>query len=511
MNDFHDSTRSIIKEVSQMATHISRELVEKTYQKALTFFQEIAAIPHPSGHEEKIADYLVDFAKKRNLTYKRTEDVILDKKTHNVIIYKEGSAGRETEDLVVLQAHIDMVYQKDEGLEHDMLLDSIHTYIEGNHLSAKGTTLGADDGIGVAFMLALMDDEEISHPPIEALFTSDEEDGMTGIRAITAEHIHGKRLINIDSEDEGVFYYGCAGGVSGDLSLPLEYEEVVDAYATINISVKGLLGGHSGVEINKARANAHKLLGRTIERILAESCLKIVSVAGGNKSNVITREASAVVVVPSENLSQVTEIILKAQNDFVHEYQGIDDGIVVLVSEVERAHVSLSYDTSKKIIQALLLLPDGVHSWHPTIEGLVGTSSNIGILTQSEDSVRIVVHIRSFFASKKYFLLDQVKAIAALVGAKLEVSSDYPDWEPNTNSKLMSLFDDTYQEIFHQKPVFMSIHAGLETGFMSKVFPDMDMISCGPTITGAHTTEETLHLDTTHKTIELLLYVLAKM
>ena len=494
-----------------MVDTVSTQLVEKTYQKTMKFFQDLCDIPHSSGHEEKLADYLVAFAIARNLKYKRTTDVELGKQTHNVIIYKEGSKGRENEDIVVFQAHIDMVYQQDKGLNLDYLTDPIQTVIDGNTMSAVGTTLGADDGIGVAYMLAIMDDPEISHPPIEALFTSDEEDGMTGIRVITDEYITGKRLINIDSEDEGVFYYGCAGGVSGDVVLTVQFDEIPASYGTYTLGVKGLLGGHSGVEIHKGHANAHKLLARTMERILKVSCMKVVEIHGGNKSNVITREASVVIAIPTENLAEVSKIVQTAQDDFNHEYHGIESGIEVSLHSEEAASLSLTYDSGHALVRALLLIPDGVHSWHPVIKDLVGTSSNIGILKLEGDQITIGCHIRSFFASKKYYLLDQVQAVAAILGAEVDVHSDYPDWEPNPDSSLMTLFDETYHDLFDQKPVFMSIHAGLETGFMSKRFPDMDMISCGPTITGAHTTEETLHLDTVKKTMELLLHVVARL
>ena len=495
-----------------MSMQARKTQVETVYRRTLHFFQEICKIPHESGNEEAIADFLVDFAKKENLPFLRTTDVINGKQTHNVIITKPGSVGYESLEPLVLQAHMDMVCQKVSDSTHNFATDPLPVRIEGDKMMADGTTLGADDGIGVACMLAFLESKEISHPPLEALFTSDEEEGMSGAMAITEEMLKGRRLINIDSGEEGIFTYGCAGGLNADVTLPISYEPTPVGYDFLGVEISGLQGGHSGAEIHKGHANAHKLLGRVLDAMQRKSDIRLVSLWGGDKRNVITREAGVVVCVPMTEISDLKEVIAEQQAIFLHEYESLEPTIVLSAKEALTARKVLSKDTTTKLITLLLAIPNDVHSMHNNVAGLVGTSCNLGLISQEENHIFLSSHIRSFHDSKKWYVYYQIKRLAEAVGASCSHGSDYPHWEPNLNSDLMKRFRVAFAQTFPDKtPRFESIHAGLECGFISKRFPTMDMISCGPDITGAHTPEETLYLDSTKRTVELLLNVMGQM
>lgn len=496
-----------------MSKQTPKPLVETISNRTFHYFREISQIPRGSGKEQAVADYLTAFAGKNNFSFKRSTEVIKERQTCDVVIYKPGTLGYESLDTVVLQAHFDMVCQKTKDSAHNFDTDPIEIIMNGNQMTANGTTLGADDGIGVALMLAILESQDISHPPIEAFFTSDEEDGMTGVVAVTGEMISGRRLINIDSEDEGVFTYGSAGGIDANVILPITYEPTPDNFTFLHIEVAGLMGGHSGVEIHKGRANAHLLLARVLGAIEDLYALRLVSVHGGDKRNVITREAGAVIGIASENVSGIKKLAEEQRSIFAHEYESIETNIQITVNQDSLTHSQvISAETTDKFIMALLTLPNDIHSMHNNVENLVGTSCNIGIILQDEESFSFCSHIRSFHHSKKLYVLDKFRRIARLLGARFSDGNDYPVWEPNLDSDLIKRFKYAYENTFtDKKPHFESIHAGLECGFISKKFPDMDMISCGPTITGAHTPEEMLDIDSTKRTIELLLNILTQM
>ena len=498
-----------------MNTKVSKELANKLHELSIHYFRELSKIPRGSGKEQKAADYLVEFAKERGLSYRQTTDIINNKQTCTVVIYKPGSAGFEDAKPLALQAHIDMVCQKDADSDHDFEKDPIDIIVEGNVMRANKTTLGADNGIGVGIILAFLDSDEISHPPLEALFTSDEEDGMSGIIAVTPDMVSGRRLINIDSGDEGQFTYGSAGGINCDVSLAVTYESLPKDCSLVEVGISGLLGGHSGVEIDKGRANAHVLLARTLNHIQKNVPLQISSLEGGDKRNVITPKAKAVVAIPTQELDAAKKAIEESNQHFKHEYTDIETSLEVTLSECSNdasAKKVLSRDLSQKIIATMMLAPNDVMAMHNQISGLVGTSCNLGMVSLDDSHFRLLSSIRSSHLSKKYFIVEKFKAIAHLLGADFSTSGEYPSWEPNVKSPLLKTFREVYEKTFSdKKPGFDSIHAGLECGFISEKFPGMDIISCGPTMDDVHSPKECLYLDTNLRVVELLLNVMLNM
>lgn len=499
--------------------NVTDRIVKVTNERVFHYFKEISKIPRGSNNEQAVADYLVAFAKERGFEVRRCDVPVDDRTAHDVVICKPATSGYEGFAPLILQSHIDMVCQKVPGSTHDFTKDPIKLVEKDGKMTADGTTLGADDGIGVACMLAILESSELAHPPIEALFTSDEEDGMAGAIAVTSDLVKGNRLINIDTETEGVMYYGCAGGVDANFKLPIRHQPVPTDTAFLQIELSGLLGGHSGVEIHKKRANAHILMARTLRAIQDECPMQLIAFTGGDKRNVITRSAGALVGVDAANVQKVTDLVAAQETVFQHEYDGIEmtpegDSAIVLTIKPsgEKPTMALADDSADVFIRMVLVMPNAVQAMHGKVEGLVETSCNLGIIRQEEDSIYLCSLIRSFFRSKKLYVLDQMRQLAKLAGAEFSAANDYPDWEPNLSSELMARFGKAYASAFPSREAeFMSIHAGLECGYFTQKFPQMDMIACGPTITGAHTPEETLYIDSTEKVVRLLLTVLAQM
>ena len=496
---------------------VSKDIVNKLHQQSLYFFTELSKYPRGSGKEEKAADFLVEFAKERGLSYKRTTDVVNNKQTCTVIIYKPGSAGYEETAPLILQAHFDMVCQKEPESTHDFEKDPIEIIIEGNIMKANKTTLGADNGVGCGLMMAFLDSDEISHPPLEAVFTSDEEDGMSGIIAVTSDMLLGRRMINIDSNEEGKFTYGCAGGINCDIYFPVSYEPLPASYVLLKIKITNLLGGHSGSEIHKGRANAHLLLARVLTNIQKNVSLGIASLEGGDKRNVIPREASAVIAVPELSKGMVGNIVTEITQAFADEYKDIEPEMEVNLSEglVDASVIPgkvLDQTSTEKVIALMMAVPNDVIAMHNQIEGLVGTSCNLGSILLDESLFRVLSSIRSAYGSKKEYMVDKFESIAKLSGASFSTSGGYPGWEPNVDSVLMKTFKEIYEATFtDKKPEFEAIHAGLECGFISEKFPGIDIISCGPTIDDLHSPQERLHIDTNPRVVELLLNVMLSM
>jgi dipeptidase D len=506
-----------------MGVEISGELVKKIHERTIHYFKDkICAVPHGSGKEEKITDWLVEFADEAGLSCRRGDEVVNGKRTYNVVIKKPGTAGYERFGAVVLQSHIDMVCQKTPESAHDFDQDPIAAVIsdDGRYMTARGTTLGADNGVGAALMLAILESRDIAHPPIEALFTTDEEDGMSGAIALPADgFITGKRLINIDTEEEGILCCGCAGGVNALFRLPVRYEPLPDGYSLLRIDVSGLKGGHSGLEVRHGRANAHKLMARALHAVKnAFPATRLAAFRGGDKRNVITRQASAVVAVGNVVVDDVVELIGGLGKTFTHEYGGIETGICLtaeIAKDVPLMPV-LSTESLDRLLAALITMPDGVQAMHGKIAGLPETSCNVGIVRQEEGHYHICSLIRSCVRTKKLYVLEQMRQLARLVGAEFSFDGDYPDWEPNPDSKLLTQFRQAYETAFpgakeRGLPHVESVHAGLECGYFSEKFPGMDLISCGPTITGAHTVEEKFDIASTEKVVRLLLTVLGQM
>lgn len=468
--------------------------------KALDYFKEICKIPHGSGNTAAISEYLMDFAAKHKLRAVKDEH-------NNVVIYKAASKGYEDRPTVILQGHTDMVAEKGEGSTHDFTKDELKLRVEGDFLYADNTTLGGDDGIAVAYALAILEDDTIQHPALEAVFTSDEEIGMIGASHFDSSLITGKYLLNCDSEEEGILTAGCAGGIRVDMSFDMEYMNIEALACTLIIS--GLKGGHSGCEIDKNRANAHVLLGRLLNRLDSKVRFSIATLEGGTKDNAIANFVKLNLMVEEEDYEEFESICKKCNEDFLNEYSGIDEDIKITVERhqicTERV---LTLNSLEILISMLLHLPDGVIKMDGHINGLVETSSNIGILGIVADTLKIGCLIRSSIDSAKYDILNSVTHLCELLSGECQSYGDYPGWKFDPKSHLIDVFCDSYKKLFDKEAKVTTIHAGLECGLFKGMKPDLEIISFGPDIIDIHTCNEHLNIPSAYRTWELILEVL---
>lgn len=468
-------------------------------------FDEITKVPRPSCHEEKIRKYLLDFAAAHGIEAKTD-------KVGNVLLRKGATPGHDNTPTVILQAHQDMVAEKNGDVEHDFLNDPIKTYIDGEWVKAKGTTLGADNGIGIAAALAVMADNSIEHGPIEALFTVNEEIGLEGAQNLGKDMLGGKILINLDSEDDGEIFVGCAGGI--DTTAVFEYNRSFspENFQYFKVKVSGLLGGHSGGDIHLGRANANKLLSRFIWNCSQKWDVELSSIQGGNLRNAIPREAEAVFGVHSTHSSEVNRYLEKYAKEIEKEYAGVEPTLEIRIESVERPEYCIDSRTSLAVVRALYSAPHGVVSMSRDIEGLVETSTNLAaVKMEGENKIKVTTSQRSSVESRKYDIAGQVEAHFQLAGAKVSHSDGYPGWAPNMNSKIMKISAEAYEELFGVKPAIKAIHAGLECGLFLAKYPDLDMVSFGPTMTGVHSPDEQLLIPTVEKFWKHLVLVLKKV
>lgn len=466
------------------------------------YFEEISRIPRGSGNEKAISDYLVAFAKDHNL------EVIQDDAL-NVIIKKKASKGYENAPVVILQGHMDMVCEKNSEKEHDFSKDPINLIVDGDFVKADGTTLGADNGIAVAMALAILASDNIEHPPIEVLITTEEETGMGGASSVRKDDLSGEILINIDSEEEGELLSSCAGGVRNKLRLTIELEQKKQGFVPYRIAVSGLKGGHSGTEINKGRANSNKLIGRILNDINSQIEMYICEINGGAKANAIPRESEAIIFIREGNETILKDSVNKLKNAFRDEFRVSDPAINVEVEELENKYYRMfSRALTDKIISILMLIPQGVQSMSMDIEGLVESSINLGVVTTTEDEVTFESSIRSSVKSLKERIVKEIEALAKVVEACMTLEGDYPAWEYKENSYIRDIFQKVYEDMYGKEPKVTAIHAGLECGILKDILGDIDMISFGPNIYDAHTPEERLSISSTKRTYEYLLQVL---
>ena len=453
------------------------------------YFEEISSIPRCSKHEEKVAEYVVNVAKKLGHEVMR-DDV------GNVIVRKKATA-YENAPMVTLQAHLDMVCEKNRDVEHDFEKDPIDVYVDGDMVKARGTTLGADNGIGVATCLAIMEDKDIKHGPLEFLFTIDEETGMTGAFGLKEGVLKGKMLINVDTEEFGAVYIGCAGGGNSTLTLPIKYEKVEGK--GMEITIRGLKGGHSGTEIHEGRANSIKLMAR----LLYNTDAKVGSIEGGDKFNAIPREATAK-IIPS-NKDDALKKVKEFEKIFKNEYSVSDPGVTIATKDcnIERIFDSAS---QKKVLDLLMGLPHGVLAMDQQVKGLVETSTNLARV-RSSDKLEIMMSSRSSVNSALEATMQSIRAIGELAGAKVEEGSMYPGWKPNLDSKLLKIAVESYKELYGKEPEIKAIHAGLETGVIGGKY-DMDMISIGPQIEHPHSPDEVVYISSVQKFWDYLLKIL---
>ena len=465
-----------------------------------SYFAEICAIPHGSGNTKAISDYLVQFAQQQGLRY-------IQDSLNNVIIFAPGTAGYEDHPPVILQGHMDMVCEKDETCPIDMETEGLDITHDGTWVFANGTTLGGDNGIAVAYGLALLADKTIPHPPIELVVTVDEETGMYGAAGIDLSMLRGKTLINADSEDEGIFTVSCAGGARGKIALPLKRHPVYGP--CVKLIVEGLQGGHSGVEIHKNRANANKVMAILLERVQKLMPICLTGFSGGAKDNAIPRSCQATMVVLGMHPEQINEVTLELQNEIRAQFD--EPEAIVRGDDVDAlGGNALSTEDSAKVIALLNAVPNGVQAWSQDIEGLVQTSMNLGV-AEMEDALNLTFAVRSSVNQEKRQVLDQLKALAEQFGGNYSETGDYPAWEYKKDSPLRDVMVETYRELFRKEPQVVAIHAGLECGLLSEKIPGLDCVSLGPDMQDIHTSRERLNIASTERTWQLLLEVLKKL
>lgn len=402
---------------------------------------------------------------------------------------------------------MDMVCEKEDGSTHDFLKDPIKLRVDGDILSATGTTLGADNGIAVAYCLALLDSKDIAHPPLEVVITTDEETGMTGAKALDASVLTAKKLINLDSEEEGYLLVSCCGGRRVNLNIPVAREKA-DGYIVLSVSVGGLKGGHSGADIHLQRANANKLMGRVLKSLSKVSDLRLVSVKGGNVDNAITRDCCAIVSVKADEADAVKKEASSIAVSLSAEYRAVEEQVLITVTENETDLAPLTKADTEKIIRVINLIPYGVRAMSADIKDLVETSSNLGIINTEEGSIHFGNSVRSSVTSRKEMLCSELEDIALIAGGSCDMHSDYPGWEFNPDSELLKLFKATFVDVYNREPVVMAMHAGLECGLFAEKIPGIDMISIGPDMWDVHTPQERISIKSIASTWEFLKSVL---
>jgi dipeptidase D len=469
--------------------------------KVFYFFAEICKIPRPSKKEEQIAQYLVDFAIDRNLFY------AVDK-IGNVLIRKPATPGFEGINSVVLQSHIDMVCEKNSDSSHNFETDPILSFVDGDWIKAKGTTLGADDGIGIATQLAILDSSDIAHGPIECLFTIDEETGLTGAFNLEPGFLNSKILLNLDSEDEGQIYIGCAGGIDTVGKLKYTTSPVRPNSTAYKIIVGGLKGGHSGDDINKGLGTSVKILARIVWAVMTHYSIQLIDIDAGNLRNAIAREGWAIITINNEQATAFRSLLDQLTVEIKNELKATDSEVFILLEEVAIPSVAVNEADTFKLINALCACPHGVIAMSFEIDNFVETSTNLASVKKRDDFFEITTSQRSSVESAKKNIAYMVESVLLLAGATVYRSDGYPGWSPNAASPILKTAESLYKELFGVEPLVLAIHAGLECGLIGEKYPEMDMISYGPTIKGAHSPEERLHIPTVQKfwdfTLEML-------
>lgn len=465
------------------------------------YFEELSGIPHGSGNTKEISDYLVSFAKAHGLRYIQEEN-------NNVIIFQDGTAGYEEAPTVIIQGHMDMVCEKAPGSAHDFTKDGLKLQVEGDYLSARDTTLGADDGIAVAYALALLEDDTIPHPPLEVVITVDEEIGLLGAGALDASPLKGKMLLNLDSEEESYLWVGCAGGLTAVSRIPMRYVE--ETNCRFRVKIHGLCGGHSGAEIDKIRANAAVLMGRFLFE--ARDCVgyMLSELKSGQKDNAIPRDASALLMLPEEEEESLKAFGVSFQEALRKEYAGTDEEIAVSVENMgEGTEPALHPSSLERVIFYLMHIPNGIQKMSGTIPGLVESSTNLGILELCPTELRASSSVRSSVKTGKQAIAEKIQYLTEFLGGDYDTEGEYPAWEYRKESPLRELMIQVYKDMYQEEPRVKAVHAGLECGLFYEKIPDLDCISFGPDIFDIHTTEEHLSISSAKRVWEYLCSVLA--
>ena len=464
------------------------ELSQLSPQPLWDIFAKICSIPHPSYHEEQLAAHIMGWAQEKGLFAERDS-------VGNILIRKPATAGMENRKAVVLQAHLDMVPQKNNDTVHDFTKDPIQPYIDGEWVKARGTTLGADNGIGMASALAVLADDSVAHGPLEVLLTMTEEAGMDGAFGLQANWLQADILINTDSEEEGEIYMGCAGGIDFISTLPLSREAIPAGFQTFKLTLKGLKGGHSGGDIHLGLGNANKLLARFLAGHAKALDLRLVDFNGGTLRNAIPREAFATIAVSADKADELKTLASTYLDILKNELEAKEKNLNVVLEATTTDKAALTSQSRDAFVQLLNATPNGVIRNSDVAKGVVETSLNVGVVTMQDDSAEIICLIRSLIDSGKEYVVSMLESLGTLAGAKTSAKGSYPGWQPDASSPVMALVRETYQRLFDKTPNIQVIHAGLECGLFKKPYPDMDMVSIGPTITGPHSPDEQVHIE----------------
>jgi len=467
-------------------------------------FGQILKIPHCSGNEKALGDYIISEAERLNLEWERD-------KVGNVVVRKKATTGHENTEGVILQGHLDMVGEKNSDVVHDFSKDEIQTEIKGEWVQAKGTTLGSDNGIGVAASLAVMEDDTLTHGPLEFLFTVDEETGLTGATKIESGFLKGKMLLNLDSEDEGEFTIGCAGGADSEISLSLKRNKGSNG-EPYQLKLFGFRGGHSGIDINQGRGNAVQLLARMLWQAMKEFTFELARIEGGNKRNAIAREATADLYVDPAQEQDLSSFFQKAFKEIKSEYQAVEkEGNFSFEKSEGDMQDPLKAESQEALVNLLYTLPHGVLAMHPEIKELVETSTNLAIIHTHPDHAKIICSSRSSDASALVDTRNTIATLSKQAGADINQPDGYPGWTPNLQSPLLKTLKEIYQKVFQKEPEVAAIHAGLECGIIGEKYAGMDMISFGPTIEHPHSPEERVHVESVEKFWAFLTTALAEL
>ena len=472
-------------------------------KQPMKFFLELSAIPRGSGNEKAASDYVAAFAKGKGLEVHQDEE-------YNVIVKKPGTSGYENAPRVIIQGHLDMVCEKNTGTEHDFVKDGIKVIHDGGFLRADGTTLGADNGIAVAMGMALLEADDIPHPPLTVIMTTNEEVGLKGAAALSAEHLEGKYMINLDSGDDGVFTAGCAGGLRTVVKIPCTREVLPAGYSALKIDIKGLLGGHSGGHISKERGNANKLMGRVLVNLSHKFDIRVNSVSGGDKENAIPREAFAIICVKTSDLDEVKTAVNNFLSDIKKEYIVSDPNIEILCEE-SVVGSCFNITSTKSIIAAINILPNGVQHREQSLPEFVETSVSLGVVKTIGDRVEIYSSIRSSVSSRKYEVSARIREAASAVGAEFQAGSDYPAWAFRKDSKIRDICCETYEEMYGGEAKVRTIHGGLECGLFLEKAPGLDVVAMAPATYDIHSPDERLDIASFARCWELLKKVLGKL
>ena len=482
------------------------EILSLTPETVWKYFYELTKIPRPTGQMEDVTKYVIDFGKSLNL------ETVQDK-VGNVLIKKSAAKGYETSKTVILQSHLDMVPQKNSDVVHDFSKDAIKTYIDGDWVKARSTTLGADNGIGCAMMMAVLADNSLEHPSLEALFTIDEEVGMDGANGLEKGFLKGSKMINLDTEEDGELCIGCAGGRDANITFDFKPDNVIDegdiAYKVI---LKGLKGGHSGVQIHLGHANANKLMNRFLKDVVSNYEARIASIDGGSLRNAIPRESFVILTIPEQLSEDLIDLVDEYEQLFREDFLGIESGISFKAERVDMPKSLLPVEIQDDLINAVEACSNGVISYLADFPSVVESSLNLALVKSREKDIEIKLLIRSSSESRKDWICSSVESLFSLAGAKVEFGGDYPGWQPNANSELLDHMSKIYLEKYDERPTVMVIHAGLECGIIqSNVDHKLDIVSFGPTITGAHSPDEAVEIESVGKSYDYLISVLENL